>query len=199
MKSKGFLSEDSNNQAALALGNAIEYMKTDEYLKTRDREQIVPTHAKNMQVEKEVPEPDDDIELWRKARLLELKKASSGPSNKTIFPEMTEREFFDGVLQREGGNQKVVLHLCKETFETCKILNKLLENIAMQCASVTFVRINAEKAPFLVQKFDVNVLPTLLLFRDEVCIGRIVGLDQFGGLDVNEEQIRNEIAGWFES
>ena len=201
MKSSGFLSEGSNTDAAAALQNAIDYMKTDEYLKRRDRTNVIPTHAKHMEKEpKESSAEDkaDDVASWREARLAELRRARNASKDKVQFPEITEKEFFEGVIQREGGNRQTVIHLFKDSFQTCQIVNQLIESIALKTGGITFVRINAEKAPFLVQKFEITMLPSLLFFRDESVIDRIVGLDNFGGTEISEDVLLEAIRSRFE-
>mmetsp|Transcript_9289 Transcript_9289/g.14099 ORF Transcript_9289/g.14099 Transcript_9289/m.14099 type:complete len:199 (-) Transcript_9289:33-629(-) len=198
MKSQGFLRQESNDQAAQSLNQAIEYMKTDEYRRTRDTENIIPTHAKNMEPKSKLTEAEDEVDQWRQARLAELRKTSRAVSEKKNFPEISEKDFFQGDLFRECGDGKVIIHLFKESFDTCKILNRLLENVSMKHHSATFVRINVEKAPFLVEKFSISVLPTLLLLRNGVCVGTIVGLDEVGGMDVNEEQLVSVIENKFD-
>ncbi len=46
-----------------------------------------------------------------------------------------------------------------------------------------FVKLNAEKAPFFVEKLAVKVLPTIVLFKDGIALDRIVGFEEFGGSD----------------
>lgn len=58
-----------------------------------------------------------------------------------------------------------------------------LREIAKQHIETMFVYINAEKAPFFVNKLKIQVLPTLVLFNDGVAEDRIVGFEDLGGED----------------
>ena len=201
MKSSGFLSESSNKDAAIALDNAIEYMKSDAYRKTRDATNIVPTHTKAISKNDSANTDDaiaDDLASWREARLAELKRTSKKADDSGNFPEISEKEFFNGVIQREGGSRNIVIHLYKDSFQTCQIVNKLLGSIASRIAHTTFARINAEKAPFLVQKFEITMLPALLFFKEDCVIDGIIGLDSFGGIDITEDQLLEAVRSRFE-
>lgn len=46
-----------------------------------------------------------------------------------------------------------------------------------------FAKINAEKSPYLVEKLNVYMMPTLLLIKDGQTVHHIRGFDEFGGSD----------------
>ena len=56
--------------------------------------------------------------------------------------------------------------------------------IAQAHREVKFIRLNVQKAQFMVQKLHVKTLPTIVLFTDGVAKDRIVGFDELGGRDV---------------
>ena len=58
-----------------------------------------------------------------------------------------------------------------------------LREIAKQHIETRFVCINAEKTPFFVNKLQIQVLPTVVLFTDGVAEDRIVGFEDLGGED----------------
>lgn len=59
-------------------------------------------------------------------------------------------------------------------------MNSHLQDIARRHFTTKFVTLNAEKAPFLVQKFQVQELPTLVVFIDAKVKDRIVGFEDVG-------------------
>lgn len=46
-----------------------------------------------------------------------------------------------------------------------------------------FVKINAEKAPYLVEKLNIWMMPTLVLIKDGQTVHHVRGFDEFGGSD----------------
>jgi hypothetical protein len=62
-------------------------------------------------------------------------------------------------------------------FTRCKIIDKHLGILASKHFETKFIRIDAEKAPFFVQKLQVKTLPCVILFIDGIAVDRIVGYD----------------------
>lgn len=58
-----------------------------------------------------------------------------------------------------------------------------MSTLARSHLETKFVKINAEKSPFLVEKLKVFMLPTLALIKKEKVVEYIVGFDPFGGTD----------------
>lgn len=46
-----------------------------------------------------------------------------------------------------------------------------------------FAKIDAEKAPYLVEKLNIFMMPTLVLIKDGQTVHHIRGFDEFGGTD----------------
>jgi thioredoxin-like negative regulator of GroEL len=46
-----------------------------------------------------------------------------------------------------------------------------------------FTKINAEKAPFLVERLGILLMPTIVLIKDGKTEHSILGFDEFGGVD----------------
>merc|ERR1711939_472592 len=90
-----------------------------------------------------------------------------------------EREFFEAAKKSEN----LVCHFYRPSTPRCQIVDKHLAIIAQQHLECRFVRINAEKVPFLVEKFLVVVLPTITLCMKGKVLDHIVGFDDIGGQD----------------
>ena len=95
------------------------------------------------------------------------------------YTEITEQEFLPTVT----GTDYVVCAFFHKDFERCKIVDKHLFLICKEHVETRFVRIDAEKCPFFVQKLQIQMLPTVILFENGVAIDRIVGFDEVGGQD----------------
>ena len=68
-------------------------------------------------------------------------------------------------------------------FERCKIVDMHLHKICPHHLETRFIRIDAEKAPFFIQKLGIQMLPTIIMFDNGVAVDRIVGFEELGGTD----------------
>mmetsp|Transcript_7429 Transcript_7429/g.10540 ORF Transcript_7429/g.10540 Transcript_7429/m.10540 type:complete len:243 (+) Transcript_7429:88-816(+) len=95
------------------------------------------------------------------------------------YNEITEQEFLPTVTSTDY----VICAFFHKDFERCKIVDKHMFLICKQHVEARFVRIDAEKCPFFVQKLQIQMLPTVILFENGVAIDRITGFDELGGED----------------
>ena len=77
----------------------------------------------------------------------------------------------------------MVCHFYHDDFLRCKIVDKHLRIIANLHPECSFVHLNVQKAPFIVNKLQVRVLPTIGIFIDGILIESITGFEEFGGID----------------
>lgn len=68
-----------------------------------------------------------------------------------------------------------VVHFYHKEFERCKIMDKHLKILCQQFPNTQFLYINAEKAPFFIQKLNIRSLPTLCIFIDGVMKDKVLG------------------------
>ncbi|PIA33040.1 hypothetical protein AQUCO_04200055v1 [Aquilegia coerulea] len=127
---------------------------------------------------------DDDIEALRERRLQQMKKMaekrnrwiSLGHGDYTEIP--VEKDFFSIVKASE----RVVCHFYRDNWP-CKVMDKHLALLAKRHIETRFVKLNAEKSPFLAEKLKIVVLPTLALVKNAKVEDYVVGFDQLGGTD----------------
>lgn len=128
-------------------------------------------------------EVDDDPELERirTARLKQLKHEFEEQKMLLAkghgeFREISQDEF----LKEVTGSPMVAVHFYHRDFERCKIMDMHLAKLARTHIECKFLKLNAEKAPFFVEKLVIRVLPTIVCFKDGVAFSeRIIG---FAGL-----------------
>ena len=113
-----------------------------------------------------------------------------------VYKEIpSEKDFFDEIKN----SKRAVVHFYRPTTDRCTIFDKHLEIIAPKYLEARFVKLNAEKAPFLCERLNIRVIPTLLLIvdgqtkvirqpttlkNDLISIQeKVVGFDQLGGHD----------------
>lgn len=94
--------------------------------------------------------------------------------------ELTDtKEFFEVAKKSE----RMVVHFFRGTTLRCEIVDAHLEKLAVNHVETRFVKINAEKNPFLVERLRIIMLPTLVLIRSGHTEHSIVGFDEMGGVD----------------
>lgn len=126
----------------------------------------------------------DDLEALRERRLLQMKKMAEKRSRwislghgeySEIF---SEKDFFSIVK----ASDRVVCHFYRENWP-CKVMDKHLSTLAKQHIETRFVKIHAEKSPFLAERLKIVVLPTLALIKNAKVDDYVVGFDELGGTD----------------
>ena len=65
----------------------------------------------------------------------------------------------------------------------CEVMDKHLKILSMKHLETKFVKLNAEKAPFLTDRLKIWMLPTLALIKNEKTTDYVVGFDDLGGVD----------------
>ncbi|KAH8519735.1 hypothetical protein Peur_038666 [Populus x canadensis] len=138
----------------------------------------------------------DDIEALRERRLQQMKKMaekrsrwiSLGHGEYTEIP--SEKDFFSVVK----ASDRVVCHFYRDNWP-CKVMDKHMSILAKQHIETRFVKIHAEKSPFLAEKLKIVVLPTLALIKNTKVDDYVVGFDELGGTDeFNTEDLEERLA-----
>lgn len=151
-----------------------------------------------LQVDAEIERLDkltsDDLDSLREKRLAEMKKMqeqkqewlSQGHGQ---YEEIAEEKEFFNVCKK---NKFVVCHFYRDSTLRCKIVDKHLAILAPSHLETKFVKINAEKCPFLVERLRIKVMPTVCLAKEGKTIDYIVGFDDLGKTD----EFPTEILEW---
>lgn len=90
--------------------------------------------------------------------------------------EVMEPDFFKEIK----GVDRLVAFFYRTSIP-CDIMEKHLGNIAKRHLETKFVKIHAEKAPFLTERLRVWMLPTLAIVKMEKTTDYVVGFDELGG------------------
>ncbi|KAL7983798.1 hypothetical protein Chor_000674 [Crotalus horridus] len=128
---------------------------------------------------------EDELELLKQKRLEALKKdqqqkqewLSKGHGEYREIP--SEREFF----QEVKGSKNVVCHFYKDSTLRCLILDKHLTILAKKHIETKFIKLNAEKSPFLCERLHIKIIPTLALIKDGKTQDYVVGFTDLGNTD----------------
>ena len=127
---------------------------------------------------------EETIEDIRTRRLRELQKFSSKKNaflalGHGEYSEIDETDFLKCVTE----SPRCVVHFYHKEFRMCHIIDIHLSILAKGAIGCRFVKLNAEKSPFFVQKLKVKVLPTLVFFIKGIAVDRMTGFDKLAAGD----------------
>ncbi|KAK9833826.1 hypothetical protein WJX74_007004 [Apatococcus lobatus] len=126
----------------------------------------------------------DDMEQLRERRILQMKQQAD---RKREWLKRGHGEYKDVLSEKEffaecKSEERLVCHFHRNNWP-CKVMDKHLLALAQDHLETKFVRVHAEKSPFLTERLKVVVLPTLALIKHEKVMDYIVGFDPLGGTD----------------
>ena len=128
---------------------------------------------------------EDTFEALRQKRKLLMQKqmrkdADMRQLGHGRYSELTDtKEFFQAAKK----SARMIVHFYRGTTPRCEIVDAHFEKLAHRHVECRFVKLNAEKNPFLVEKFGIILLPTMVLIKDGKTDHAIHGFDEFGGTD----------------
>ncbi|XP_059617188.1 thioredoxin domain-containing protein 9 [Phlebotomus argentipes] len=88
-----------------------------------------------------------------------------------------EREFFDATK----ASSNVVCHFYRDDEELCRVFDMHLGRLAAKHMEARFCRLNAARAPFLIERLRIRGAPTVVLVRNSKTTDYVVGLRDLGG------------------
>ena len=128
---------------------------------------------------------DEELDIIHKQRLEEMKREAARRQEESKkeghghYSLVEEKKFLDEVTTSKA----VVAHFFHEDFVRCKIMDKHMNEVARKYPATKFIRVDATKAPFFVQKLKIQMLPCIVMFKDGIACDRIIGFDELGGVD----------------
>ena len=90
-----------------------------------------------------------------------------------------EKEFFEASKK----SKNVVVHFYRDSTFRCKIVDKHMEVLARTHMECRFLKIDAERSKFLVDRLKIKIIPTIALIKDGKTIDYIVGFQDLGNTD----------------
>ncbi|PAV72033.1 hypothetical protein WR25_22465 [Diploscapter pachys] len=135
---------------------------------------------------------EDDLEVIRRKRMEELKKAQKNKIEKLSighgkYEEVAdEKEFFEATKK----SQNVVCLFYLPSNFRCKIVDKHFEKLAQRHIETRFIKVQ-----FLVTRLNIRVIPTIAIVKDQQTVDYIRGFDDLGGTDeFKTEVLENRLA-----
>jgi len=128
---------------------------------------------------------EDDFEMLRQRRRMELqKKARQEQDWKQLghgrYAEVTDTKEFFALCKK---SERVVAHFYRSSTARCQIVDAHLAKLAQTHLETRFVKVDAEKNPFLVERLQIILMPSIILIRGGKTDHTIRGFDEFGGTD----------------
>lgn len=126
----------------------------------------------------------EEMEAIRKRRLEYMRNAKARKQVghgelREIGGAGNEKEFFEAAKTSD----RMVCHFFRDGNERCSIFDMHLQKLARQHQGTRFVKMNAEKAPFLAERLRIIFLPTLAVVIKGKVKDYVVGFDDLGGVD----------------
>lgn len=128
---------------------------------------------------------DDDFLLIRKKRIEQLKEVENRKSRWVakghgIYGEVPDPETFYRYVKE---SERVIVHFMRRSTPRCEIIERHLRLLAKEHFETRFCYVDCERIPSLPERFNVLMLPTLMLVEKQNTFHSIIGFDEFGGHD----------------
>ena len=79
-------------------------------------------------------------------------------------------------FEKEISKGSVVVDFWADWCMPCKMLGPIFEELSNDMKKVKFGKVNVDECPDIAEKFFVQGIPAILVFKDSEEVGRIVGL-----------------------
>lgn len=83
----------------------------------------------------------------------------------------------DDFIKEMTSSDVVICHFYHRDFPKCEIMHHHLQKLSQRHVETKFVKIDAEKTMFFVQKLSIRSMPTVCIFFDGLCTDKIIGYE----------------------
>lgn len=123
---------------------------------------------------------EQELAKLRKKRIAEMKQAQEKKGKwKSLghgkLTELTDQKDFFQACQE---SERVVAIFTTPNSEHGATLSQHLEAVASKHQETRFLKLDAEKSPFLVEKLKIWMMPSTVLIKNEKCIHVLLGLQE---------------------
>lgn len=121
---------------------------------------------------------DPEVQRIRDSRIREMKRVYEARAENIAKGHGQYRDIVqDEFLPEVTSSEKVIVHFYHKDFARCKVMDMRLGELAPRHLESKFLRIDAEKTPFFVEKLQVKILPTVICFIDGIAVHHIIGFE----------------------
>ncbi|KAI8636904.1 thioredoxin-like protein [Parasitella parasitica] len=139
----------------------------------------------------ELEDVEDDriLDEYRRRRMMEMQAEAA----KEKFGEVKEISKPDFIKEVTEASKEchVVVHLYQDYIPACKLMNRCLNELALQFKATKFVRIVADMC---IPNYPEQNVPTLLIYGEGDIKANLVGAIQFGGMKMTTKSLRAILA-----
>lgn len=82
-----------------------------------------------------------------------------------------------------GSTPVILAHICVSFVSLFQVVDKHLSILAKEHLETKFVKLDAEKSPFLCERLRIFMLPTIAIIKNGKAEDYVVGFDELGGSD----------------
>ena len=148
----------------------------------REAEAAEQENVRQQRVEEDDEEEDADADYElrkiRDQRLKELRNAQKEKLENLGKGHGTYREIIqDEFLAEVTSSERVLCHFYHKEFSRCKVIDHHLQRLVQRHIETKFIKIDAEKAPFFVEKLLIRTMPTVVFFFDGVAKDKLIGFE----------------------
>jgi hypothetical protein len=111
---------------------------------------------------------EDDFEALRQKRKLDLQKSIRQNQDwlqlgHGVYSEVNDTKEFFNLCKK---SVRVVAHFYRGVTPRCQIVDAHFEKLAKAHLETRFIKVNAEKNPFLVERLNIVLMPTMMIIKD---------------------------------
>ncbi|XP_072946842.1 thioredoxin domain-containing protein 9 [Epargyreus clarus] len=135
-----------------------------------------------------------DLEAIRQQRIAEMKKRAKQKQEWLAngHGEYTELEGEKEFFKASGKSPNLVCHFYRNDSPRCRIVDMHLKLLAKKHVETRFVKLDAERAPFLTARLKIIMIPTIAIVCDNKTKDFIVGFTDLG----NRDDFSTEMLEW---
>ena len=128
---------------------------------------------------------DDDLAVIRHKRLKQVQEMAKRKEDwlrkgHGMYQHIDDpKKFFEFAKRSE----RVVCHFRREATERCKVVDKHIGALVAKHYETLFCSVDVERLPMLAERFNVVMLPTIMLIEGGNTFHSIIGFDEFGEVD----------------
>mmetsp|Transcript_19185 Transcript_19185/g.72488 ORF Transcript_19185/g.72488 Transcript_19185/m.72488 type:complete len:242 (-) Transcript_19185:1472-2197(-) len=128
---------------------------------------------------------DEGLAAIRRRRVAELKKKEDERRRNLAlghgsYQELADQQqFFDAAKQSD----RMLVHFYRGATRLCDIVHRRMSDLAPKHLEARFCKIDAEKSPFLCERLNIFMMPTIVLIKDGQTVHQVRGFDELGGTE----------------
>ena len=120
---------------------------------------------------------DNELERIKQRKSRELLRANEIPSNTSLPPSATPITVTDSTFQQMIQQHSLVVVDCWAVWcAPCRMIAPVIESLAQDYAGrIVFAKLDVDTNPLISRQYQIQSIPTLLIFKHGCLVDRLVG------------------------